>query len=654
MALIRNASGGAQQQQPVGGFGTSSFGAAPTTSAPFGQPASSGFGQTGTGFGVQTTGGMGQASQPTPSGGTGFGSFRPSTTTAGFGSAQQPAAAPFGSTQPSTTGFGGFGSSSFGATNAPATGGFGSSGFGTTNAPPVAGATGGFGSTGFGATQPAAPTTSFGFGTGQSAANAPTAFGQPSNAPATTSFGAGFGSNVAQPAATPFGTTGQPAFGASTAPTQQSFGAASFGAPGTTSQPTFGAAATATQPAFGASAKSAAQAPSFSGFGATPAIIPATSAPSVAPLFGSSAAPSAQPTATGFSFGAKPASAAVTVPTLTAPATSFTAGTQPAAAPAAKPLFGATEASKPSFSFGAPATTTTTTAAEPAKTEGAKTSFTFGAAPAASVTTAATEVKPALPLKLPEASLPKPFEKEAAATEAPKPTVAAPPAATPAPSTGIPAPALPSVISFPSNLKNKNLGEIITSWNEELENLVSAFERQAVEIAQWDKRIVHNGEQIIALNDRVNKLEGLQKEVDQSLSYVVAQQTELENLLDGIERELPGLVQTVTGGKQSVVDAERDRMYASAETVQKQVIDVANQLSKMIYEINTTASDTAVPEGEMEGQPLVEIAQILNAHLDALQWIDHKVDELKQASVALKGQASKASSEMERFNHSTH
>jgi nuclear pore complex protein Nup62 len=198
------------------------------------------------------------------------------------------------------------------------------------------------------------------------------------------------------------------------------------------------------------------------------------------------------------------------------------------------------------------------------------------------------------------------------------------------------------------------LGEIITSWNEELENLVSAFERQAVEIAQWDKRIVHNGEQIIALNDRVNKLEGLQKEVDQSLSYVVAQQTELENLLDGIERELPGLVQTVTGGKQSVVDAERDRMYASAETVQKQVIDVANQLSKMIYEINTTASDTAVPEGEMEGQPLVEIAQILNAHLDALQWIDHKVDELKQASVALKGQASKASSEMERFNHSTH
>lgn len=214
---------------------------------------------------------------------------------------------------------------------------------------------------------------------------------------------------------------------------------------------------------------------------------------------------------------------------------------------------------------------------------------------------------------------------------------------------------LPSSVTFPSNLKNKNLEEIITSWSEELETLVNSFEKQAVEIAQWDKKIVHNGEHIVALNERVNKLETFQKEIDQSLSYVVAQQAELEGLLDGIEKELPGLAHAVTGGKQSAVDTERDRMYDTAEGVQRHVIDVANQLSKMIYEINTASAETPsalpapTPQGST-GQPLAEIAQILNSHLDALQWIDRKVDELRLAAVSVKGQASKASSDMERLS----
>lgn len=174
-----------------------------------------------------------------------------------------------------------------------------------------------------------------------------------------------------------------------------------------------------------------------------------------------------------------------------------------------------------------------------------------------------------------------------------------------------------------------------------------------MEIAQWDKKIVHNGEHIIALGERVSKLEAFQKEIDQSLSYAIAQQTELEGLLDGIEKELPGLQQAVTGGKLGAVDVERDRMYESAETVQTQVIDIANQLSKMIYEINTAATSEppSASAGEGETSSLVEITQILNAHLDALQWIDRKVDELRQASAAIKNQASKATSEMERFSN---
>ena len=217
----------------------------------------------------------------------------------------------------------------------------------------------------------------------------------------------------------------------------------------------------------------------------------------------------------------------------------------------------------------------------------------------------------------------------------------------------LPLQSLPSVVSFPSNLKNKTLEEVIISWNEELENLVSTFERQAVEIAQWDKKIIHNGEQIIALNDRVNKLETFQRQVDQSLSYVVAQQSELEGCLDAIEKELPAFSQAVTessGVKPGVVDGERERIYESAETAQKQVIEVANSLSRMIFEINSAATDTLASEEGSAGRPLADVAQVLNSHLDTLQWIDLKVEELRKAAAAVSSQALKVSSDMERLN----
>ncbi len=203
-------------------------------------------------------------------------------------------------------------------------------------------------------------------------------------------------------------------------------------------------------------------------------------------------------------------------------------------------------------------------------------------------------------------------------------------------------------------------------WNEELNALVASFERQAVEVGQWDQRIIYNGEQIIAMNDRVNKLEALQKEIDTSLTYVVSQQSELDGLLTGIERELPALQNATIGSRLGALDAERDRMYESAEEAQEKVIDISNQLSKMIHEINSAATaDTASAPTSAAGQggsatgdsgtsqSMVEIAQILNSHLDALVWIDHKVDELKKTSLSVKSQAVKASSEMERFTNAS-
>lgn len=475
-------------------------------------------------------------------------------------------------------------------------------------------------------------------------------------------------------------------FGTSAVPTTTSFQPTTmqFGS-GTTAVPSFGSLPQTAGGGFSSNpASTQAQQPAagFGGglFGASvvaPLAATATSLPSAAPATGSAQAQQA-PSTTGSLFGsttqASSGAASTALPAFGAPGTSTTAssfsfGAAPAA-PAQPTLPAASIPVRPpisgGFSFGASQPTpvapvSSATPAVPSVSSDAKPVLSLASSSAPLTTIAsntAADPKQAFSFKVPEAPKPSVPSSTAAgvsekAKEEVKPTstVPATPGAASHPLSSLST--LPSSISFPSNLKNKTLEEIIIGWNDELETLVGAFERQAVEIAQWDKKIVHNGEHIIALNERANKLEAFQKEIDQSLGYVIAQQTELEGLLDGIDKELPGLQQAVTGGKLGAVDVERDRMYESAESVQTQVIDVANQLSKMIYEINTAASSEppSANAADKDGQSLVEITQILNAHLDALQWIDRKVDELRQASVTVKNQASKASSEMERFSN---
>jgi len=196
------------------------------------------------------------------------------------------------------------------------------------------------------------------------------------------------------------------------------------------------------------------------------------------------------------------------------------------------------------------------------------------------------------------------------------------------------------------------LEEIVNSWNEELETQVAEFQRQSIEIAQWDQKIIKNGEKIVAFNERVLKIEALQSELDQNLAYVSAQQSELEGLLDGIDKELPALVAATTRNSLTTsVDLDRDRTFEMAEQVQNQVSELTTTLSQMVREVNSASesSSNSVPD---TSQPVVDIVQILNAHLDTLQWIDQQVDDLKKSTASVARLSDRALTEHSRiFNN---
>ncbi|KAE8887321.1 hypothetical protein PF003_g28592 [Phytophthora fragariae] len=230
----------------TGAFGapatSSAFGAAPAATSAFGAPA------TGGAFGA-TTGGFGSSFGATPA------------------------------TQPQTSGFGGFGT-----TTPAASSGFGSSAFGK---PATSAGFGGFGAP---ATPAAAPATGgFGFGTAQPQAGATTSlFGGTSTAPASSGFS--FGGAAPKPATGGFGfgsTGGTSAFGSTTG--------GAFGA--TTTPSAFGA--TPAQPAagttslFGSTGGTTGSTGGF-GFGTTPAATPGATTgffgaakPATTSLFGS-------------------------------------------------------------------------------------------------------------------------------------------------------------------------------------------------------------------------------------------------------------------------------------------------------------------------------------------------------------------------------
>jgi nuclear pore complex protein Nup62 len=182
-------------------------------------------------------------------------------------------------------------------------------------------------------------------------------------------------------------------------------------------------------------------------------------------------------------------------------------------------------------------------------------------------------------------------------------------------------------------------------WNEELENQVQEFQRQAVSLAEWDKKIIKNAERVGKLNTKVSEIEQMQRDVEQGVSYVTAQQAELEALLDGIDRELPKMNAVLGKSPLAGSDAERSKTFELAEGVQVQLNDVSQQLSRMVEQINT--SSVASAEAPSEG--MTAVAQILNNHMEVLSWIEKQVSTLQRSALETQKMSERAHSEHERL-----
>ncbi|KAL4075972.1 Nsp1-like C-terminal region-domain-containing protein [Scleroderma citrinum] len=190
-------------------------------------------------------------------------------------------------------------------------------------------------------------------------------------------------------------------------------------------------------------------------------------------------------------------------------------------------------------------------------------------------------------------------------------------------------------VAPPSVLKGKTIEEIVNKWSSELENQIREFNKFAAEVAVWDRALMENGNNLAALYSHVVAVEKEQTEIDHTLDHIEQQQRDLSATLDAYERSAEEILGNQGGSLRALdtgpADTERDKNYVLATELHSHLDDLSTSLMQMIDSVNALslapATNVTAPFGGDD--PMVQISQILNSHLESLQWIDSAVREVE-------------------------
>jgi nuclear pore complex protein Nup62 len=97
--------------------------------------------------------------------------------------------------------------------------------------------------------------------------------------------------------------------------------------------------------------------------------------------------------------------------------------------------------------------------------------------------------------------------------------------------------------------------------------------------------------------------------LEHELDFVASQQSELEEILRPLEEPLAGAPPP---------DAERERIYSLAETLDAQLQRMSDDLREVIDHINSANKN------QDESEPLVQISRVLNAHMVKIMGIKNQ------------------------------
>ncbi|XP_044264668.1 nuclear pore glycoprotein p62-like isoform X3 [Tribolium madens] len=258
----------------------------------------------------------------------------------------------------------------------------------------------------------------------------------------------------------------------------------------------------------------------------------------------------------------------------------------------------ATSTTTPQFSLGTSASTTTTAATSFTPILSTGTSLSSGFSLASSASTSA-------PLKLTTTLTPS----STATTSAPSLGLGGLTTATQA------TPVTTTTASVPTSgtLTYAQLEDCINKWTIDLEEQGKFFINQAKQLNAWDNLLVSNSDKILALNETVERVKEQQKQLDQELDFVLAQQNELDELSLPLEKQLTDI---------PVTDQNRFQTYQLSEVIDSQLKQMSEDLKEIVEHLNESNKNEDITD------PVIQVSRILNAHMNSLQWIDRNTSQI--------------------------
>lgn len=167
----------------------------------------------------------------------------------------------------------------------------------------------------------------------------------------------------------------------------------------------------------------------------------------------------------------------------------------------------------------------------------------------------------------------------------------------------------------------RQLDDNLNLWLQELSVLENDFHNQASTINSWDSLLVNNAVKITAINETIEKLKADQLKIDHQLDFIISQQNELDTLLQPLEA-------CSIDTSSDPVTSEREATFKMVESIHNDMSGIGSDLQSFIRKLNEMSNTS----GQLSdpSDPLVAINKVLNSHMDALQYIDNQVQNIKR------------------------
>mmetsp|Transcript_6544 Transcript_6544/g.16747 ORF Transcript_6544/g.16747 Transcript_6544/m.16747 type:complete len:195 (-) Transcript_6544:277-861(-) len=189
----------------------------------------------------------------------------------------------------------------------------------------------------------------------------------------------------------------------------------------------------------------------------------------------------------------------------------------------------------------------------------------------------------------------------------------------------------------PSEVQAKSVGEVVLTWNTELDNRTSSFAAKAKGLAEWDRHILKNRHQLMALQVDLGKASSSQDRLERQLDILQVHQKEICDALTVMESEAEHLSRTPQNNRGSYGDqgpVSQETLYTLAETISAHLSNLGDVLHAVVPSPanKEEESSNGYAEHTLHALP----TEVLKSQLQSLHSIEQKIDhasaELQRAA----------------------